>query len=65
MDAEREIRYWRSLYERLREQTRDFVEAMLRAPERLKQFIQEILHMNIERREPKRVRADRKRGIER
>ena len=64
-DAEKEIRYWRSRYERLREQTRDFVEAMRRAPERLKQFIQEILHMNIERTEPKRMRTDRKRGIER
>lgn len=47
---------WKSRYEKLKEETKDFVAAIKRAPERLKQFIDEILRMD--RREPEKCKEN-------
>jgi hypothetical protein len=42
--AKREAQIWRQRYEKLVEQTRDFMSALKRAPERVHDFIQRVLH---------------------
>lgn len=49
---------WKSRYEKLKVETKDFVAAIKRAPERLKQFIDEILHTD--RSEPEKCKENHK-----
>ena len=52
---------WRSRYEKLKEQTKDFLAAMERAPRKVMEFIRQMLHAEPERSEPAPVQnKDRK-----
>jgi len=42
--AKRDIQIWKQRYERLLEQTRDFLAALKRAPEKVREFISRVLH---------------------
>ncbi len=42
--AKKDIGIWKKRYEALYEQTKDFLEAVKRAPEKIKAFIQQIIH---------------------
>lgn len=47
--AKKEILLWKGRYEKLKEETKDFVEALKRAPELVKEFIQKALSMKPEK----------------
>ena len=42
--AKKDIGIWKKRYEALYEQTKQFLEAVKRAPEKIKAFIQQIIH---------------------
>lgn len=62
--ARRDAEVWRSRYENLREQTRDFLAAVKKAPELVRQLIDRVLHMEV-RREPVRHTRRREHSMER
>ena len=45
--AKRDTSIWKARYEKLKEQTKDFLAALKRAQERVKHFIQEVLQTEI------------------
>ena len=47
--AKKEISFWKDRYEKLKEETKDFVEALKRASELVKEFIQKALSMKLEK----------------
>lgn len=61
--ARRDAQIWKRRYEELKEQTKDFIAALKRAPERVKEFISTILHM--ERAETPKRQRQRERSEER
>ena len=42
--ARRDAQIWKRRYEELKEQTKDFIAALKRAPERVRAFISKVLH---------------------
>ena len=54
---------WKSRYEKLKEETKDFMVAIKHAPERLKQFIDEILHTD--RSEPEKCKENHRKQYKR
>ncbi len=61
--AWRDAQIWKRRYEELKEQTKDFLVALKRAPERVREFISKVLHS--ERIEPPKVQRQRKNVAER
>ena len=62
-DARKEAALWRTRYERLRDQTKDFLESLKRAPERVKAFIQDVLRREPE--QPQKEHARSRKGMDR
>lgn len=52
----RDVSVWKRKYEKLQEQTKDFMAALKRAPRKVKEFIQFILHAEPEKPEQSRSR---------
>ena len=52
----RDVSVWKRKYEKLQEQTKDFMEALKRAPRKVKEFIQFMLHTEPEKPEQSRNR---------
>ena len=52
----RDVSVWKRKYEKLQEQTRDFMTALKRAPRKVKEFLQFILHAEPEKSEQSRSR---------
>ena len=52
----RDVSVWKRKYEKLQEQTKDFMAALKRAPRKIKEFIQFILHAEPEKPEQSRSR---------
>ena len=61
--ARRDAQIWKQRYEELKEQTKDFLAAIKKAPERVKTFISKILHS--ERLEQPKVQRHRENAVER
>lgn len=61
--ARRDAQIWKRRYEELREQTKDFLAALKKAPERVRAFISKILHA--ERTEQTRIHRHHEKAIER
>ena len=55
--ARQDARIWKDRYEALQAQTKDFLEALKKAPEAVKNFIARILHM--EKKEPEQEKQQR------
>ena len=55
--ARQDVRIWKDRYESLQAQTKDFLAALKKAPEAVKNFISRILHM--EKKEPEQERQQR------
>ena len=55
--ARQDVRIWKDRYESLQAQTKDFLEALKKAPEAVKNFIARILHM--EKKEPEQEKQQR------
>ena len=54
--ARRDAEIWRSRYENLLEQTRDFLAALKKAPELVRQLIDRVLHMETHREPVRHIR---------
>ena len=54
--VKRDVSVWKHKYEKLQEQTRDFMTALKRAPRKVKEFLQFILHAEPEKSEQSRSR---------
>ena len=52
----RDVSVWKRKYEKLQEQTKDFMAALKRAPRKVKEFIQFMLHTEPEKPEQPRSR---------
>ena len=52
----RDVSVWKRKYEKLQEQTKDFMASLKRAPRKVKEFIQFILHAEPEKPEQSRSR---------
>ena len=52
----RDVSVWKRKYEKLQEQTKDFIAALKRAPRKVKEFIQFMLHTEPEKPEQSRSR---------
>ena len=52
----RDVSVWKRKYEKLQEQTKDFMAALKRAPRKVKEFIQFIIHAEPEKPEQSRSR---------
>ncbi len=61
--ARRDAQIWKRRYEELKEQTKDFLAALKKAPERVWAFISKILHA--ERTEQPNVQQRHERAVER
>ncbi len=59
--AKNDARIWRSRYQELWEQTKNFLAALKRAPELVREFIDRVLHMEIQREHKPRQRPLRQR----
>ena len=60
--ARRDAEIWRSRYENLLEQTRDFLAAVKKAPELVRQLIDRVLHMDVYHNRNSVTRLPRERG---
>ena len=63
--AKREASIWRERYQKLKAQTQDFLAALKRAPERVKAFIQDVLHREPEQPKKEHTRSRPSKGMER
>ena len=61
--ARRDAQIWKRRYEELKEQVKDFLTAVRKAPERVMSFISKVLHA--EQTEPPKVQRQRKSAVER
>ena len=61
--ARRDAQIWKRRYEELKEQAKDFLAAVRKAPERVMAFISKVLHT--EQAEPPRVQRQRESAVER
>jgi len=61
--ARRDAQIWKRRYEELREQTKDFLTALKKAPERVRAFISKILHA--ERAEQTKIHRHHEKAVER
>ncbi len=61
--ARRDAQIWERRYEELKEQVKDFLTAVKKAPGQVKAFISKVLHM--EQAEPPKVQRQRKSAVER
>lgn len=61
--ARRDAQIWKRRYEELKEQAKDFLAAVKKAPERVMAFISKVLHT--EQAEPPRVQRQRENSVER
>ena len=61
--ARRDAQIWKRRYEELKEQTKDFLDAVRKAPERVMSFIFNVLHA--EQAQPPKVQRQRESTVER
>ena len=59
--ARQDVRIWKDRYESLQAQTKDFLAALKKSPETVKNFISRILHM--EKKEPEREKKQQERTL--
>ena len=63
--AKRDAAIWKDRYENLLDQTRDFLAALKSAPEKVKAFIDSVLHMERPESQRSRARLNRDRSVSR
>lgn len=61
--ARRDAQIWKRRYEELKEQAKDFLAAVKKAPERVMDFISKVIHT--EQAKPPRVQRQRESSVER
>lgn len=63
-NAKRDADIWKNRYEKLKEQTKDFIKATLKAPELVMEFIKNVLSIDVDRKQLNNKVKDKKKDIE-
>lgn len=63
-NAKRDADIWKNRYEKLKEQTKDFIKATLKAPELVMEFIRNVLSIDVDRKQLNNKVKNKKKDIE-